>query len=284
MQNVIRMPNDRFIRIGHLSLHYLEWGHPEAVPMVLLHGLCGNAHYWDFFARSIKDGYHILALDQRGHGDSHWATSYSPKDYVLDLEAFIGTLELDNFVLIGHSMGGINAIIYTAGHPEQVSALVIVDIGPEIAAAGIERMERDRISEPEAFDSEAEAISYMKRMQLRQSNGFIRHQAQYALKQDDKGNFTFKYDKALHSIELRSPEWLWEHIGQVVCPALLIHGVESDMLARDVAKTMGGSLTFGSVVDVERAGHSVPGDNPEAFEVIVRKFLSDIELRPNQGG
>lgn len=266
-------PEDKFIIANNLNLHYLDWGSPSAVPMVLLHGLCGNAHYWDFFAHNMRDDYHILALDQRGHGDSDWVQSYGPKDYVLDLEAFVAQLGLDNIVLIGHSMGGINAIIYAARHPELVSHLVIVDIGPEIAAAGIERMEREQASEPEAFGSEKEAISYMRRIEPRHSEAFIRHQVRYVLRQDERSGLRFKYDRSLLSTELRSPHWLWEYVSQVVCPSLLVHGIESDMLATEVAERMGRSLAFGSVVDIERAGHGVPGDNPDAFEAAVRKFL-----------
>jgi pimeloyl-ACP methyl ester carboxylesterase len=121
----------------------------------------------------------------------------------------------------------------------------------------------------------------MKKIEPRHSDEFVRHQVKYALRQDDKGNLTFKYDPALRITELRSPDWLWEYIGQVVCPTLLIHGMESDILAAEVAKTMASSLVFGSTVDVEEAGHSVPGDNPRAFEAAVREFLRGIELRAN---
>ena len=272
------LPKDKFIQIDNLSFHYLDWGNTDAIPIVLLHGLCANAHYWDFFARNMANEYHLLAVDQRGHGDSDWAGNYGPRDYVLDLEAFVDSLKLSGFVLIGHSMGGINAIIYAARHPDQVNALVIVDIGPEITAAGVERMERERADEPEVFSSEEEAISYMKKLEPRQSDAFIRHQLKYALRQEEKGRLTFKYDKRLRDTELRSPMWLWEHVNQIICPALLIHGAESDMLAAEVAQSMAGGLTFGSVIDVEGAGHSVPGDNPEAFEAAVRDFLRSIEL------
>jgi len=277
MEN-ISQTQDRFVTANGLSLHYLDWGNPDAPPMLLLHGLCGNAHYWDFFVQGMKNDYHILALDQRGHGDSSWSTSYNARDCTLDLEAFVTTLELDNIVLIGHSMGGINAIIYAARHPDQVSRLVIVDIGPEIAAAGIERMEKERASEPEAFNSEEEAIKYMKQLEPRYSEVFVRHQARYALKHDDKGKLIFKCDRTLRSTELQSPQWLWEYLKQVICPTLLLHGMESDILSRETAQRVTHTLVFGSVVGIERAGHGIPGDNPGAFKVAVRRFLgSDIE-------
>jgi pimeloyl-ACP methyl ester carboxylesterase len=88
----------------------------------------------------------------------------------------------------------------------------------------------------------------------------------------------FKYDKKLLGTELRSPTWLWEYLNQIICPTLLIHGAESDILEAKVAQTTAGSLAFGSVVDVEGAGHSVLGDNPEKFETVVRDFLRSIEL------
>jgi len=272
MEN-ISQPQDRFVTANGLNFHYLDWGNADAPPMLLLHGLCGNARYWDFFARSMKNDYHILALDQRGHGDSSWTKSYGSRDYVLDLEAFVTALELDNIVLIGHSMGGINAIIYAARHPEQISQLAIIDIGPEITAAGIERMEKERASEPEAFNSEEEAIKYMKQLQPRYSEVFVRHQARYDFKRDDKDKLTFKYDRTLHSTELQSPQWLWEYLKQVICPTLLLHGMESDMLSRSTAQRVTHTLVFGSVADIECAGHGVPGDNPDAFEMAVRRFL-----------
>ncbi len=267
-------PRDKWITVNGLSLHYLDWGNPGTTTMLLLHGLCNNAHYWDFFACSVKQDYHVLALNQRGHGDSSWGQSYSPADYILDLEAFVARLGLNNIVLIGHSMGGINAAIYAAHHPDQVSRLVIVDIGPEIAAAGVERMQKQRASEPEAFVSEEEAIRYLKQVDSRHSDTFVQHQVRYALKNDEAGRLTFKYDRALFNIEFRSPEWLWEYLEQIICPTLVLHGVESDVLLAEVAERVGDTLAFGLVADIEGAGHSIPGDNPEAFELAVHTFLT----------
>lgn len=269
----IRKPDNKIARVNGIRLHYLEWGIPGAVPLILLHGICASARYWDSLAGSLCGEYHILAVDQRGHGDSDWAESYGPRDYILDLEAFVDRLKLSEFVLIGHSMGGINAIIYAARHPDQVRALVIVDIGPEIDDTGAERMKKDFADAPESFGSEEEAVSYMKTVEPRQRDDFIRHQAKYALKWEDKGRLTFKYDKKLLSTDLRSPEWLWTYVSEIICPALLIHGTESDMLTVKVAQVVAGHMSFGSLAEVDGAGHGIPGDNPEAFEARVRDFL-----------
>jgi pimeloyl-ACP methyl ester carboxylesterase len=270
----ISQPQDKFVIANGLKLHYLDWGNPDAPPMLLLHGLCGNAHYWDFFAQSMKNDYHVLAPDQRGHGDSDWAENYGPRDYVLDLERLVDSLKLSEFVLIGHSMGGINAIIYATYHPDQVSTLVIVDIGPEIAVTGTERMEKEHAREPDSFSSAEEAVNYMKQLAPRYSEVFVQHQVRYALKRDAEGKLIFKYDKILHSTELRSPQWLWEYLKEIICPTLVVHGQESDILLAEVAQRVADTLPFGLLVDVDSAGHGIPGDNPEAFEVAVRNFLS----------
>ena len=72
MQNLLP-PEDKRIGVGSLTLHYLDWGNPDVQPMLLLHGLCNHAHYWDFFAEGMGQDYHVLAPDQRGHSDSSWA-------------------------------------------------------------------------------------------------------------------------------------------------------------------------------------------------------------------
>ncbi|MFC1953530.1 alpha/beta fold hydrolase [Chloroflexota bacterium] len=267
-------PSDKYIDVNGLNLHYLEWGNSEATPMLLLHGLCSHAHYWDFFASSIAQDYYVLALDQRGHGDSSWAENYGPRYYVFDLEVFITNLNIRDVTIIGHSMGGINAIIYAALHPDQVKNLIIVDIGPEIGSSGIERMERERFLQPEAFVSQVEVTEYYRRTQPRYSESFVQHLIQYSIKYDDLGRIIFKHDKILQKTTLKSPEWLWDYLGQVICPTLLLHGNESDILPNDIAKRVGSTLPFGTVTDIENSGHSILGDNLESFEATVRKFLN----------
>lgn len=267
-------PEDKFVTTHELSLHYLDWGNAEAPLVVLIHGLCANAHYWDFFARNMKGDYHIIALDLRGHGDSSWAESYGPRDYATDIEALTAELELHNMALIGHSLGGINAIVHAARHPEEVNKLVIVDIGPELEFAGTERLLKQWTAEPEFFDSMEEAVNCLKQAEPGYSDDFIRHQLKYAIKRNEQGKLRFKCDSALHETSLNSPEWLWEYIAQIICPTLLLHASESDMLSADVAQQMSDNLAFGSLIEIPNAGHGIPGDNPEAFEEAVRNFLS----------
>ena len=83
---------DRYVEINELRLHYLEWGDPSRRPFLLLHGLSGFAHDWDPLCRALENEYHLLALDQRGHGESDWATDYHPDRRVEDLEQFVAAV------------------------------------------------------------------------------------------------------------------------------------------------------------------------------------------------
>src|SRR6516164_5588872 len=88
--------------------HFLEWGDEGADAVLLLHGGNQSAHSWDLVSLHLSDRYHVLALDQRGHGDSEWSRDldYSIQARAADATAFIDDRRLGAPILIGHSMGG----------------------------------------------------------------------------------------------------------------------------------------------------------------------------------
>jgi pimeloyl-ACP methyl ester carboxylesterase len=128
---------DKFLAINGLQLHYVEWGNPGNSALVLLHGFQSNAHTWDTFSQAMSDTYHVLALDQRGHGDTAWAPDghYAPEASVSDIDGFITALHLAPTVVIGHSMGGRHAAMVAAEHPDKVRKVVIVDTAAEFPPA-----------------------------------------------------------------------------------------------------------------------------------------------------
>ncbi len=107
---------ERSVRVNGITLHYLDWGPAGAPPVVLLHGITGHARVWDRLAERLVPGRRVLALDQRGHGDSDAAPDddYRVGTMADDVAAFAGSLELERFALLGHSMGGRIAIQYAA--------------------------------------------------------------------------------------------------------------------------------------------------------------------------
>jgi pimeloyl-ACP methyl ester carboxylesterase len=125
---------DELIEMRGLRFHYRDWppARAAAPSLVLLHGYSGHARSWDAFAEAMTDRYRVLALDQRGHGETGWAPAdrYGIDDMADDLEAFVRALGLQGFTLLGLSMGGMVAIEYAGRRPEALAACVIVDVGP----------------------------------------------------------------------------------------------------------------------------------------------------------
>ncbi len=268
------LPGDCWIDLNGARLHYLDWGHPSAQPLVLLHGFCSYAHYWDPFAQSMRRDYHVIVPDLRGHGDSDRAAGYSIEDGAADLEELAQKLKLENIVLVGLSMGGLISMYYTATYPNRITRLVIVDIGPEFAPAGIAHIQRDLANEPESFNTEGEAFQHLKKVQPFHSDAFLRHQVRHALKRDEDSRLRFKYDKSLCQIDLQSPLWLWDYLAKIPCPTLVVRATDSDMLTPEIAQQMVSRLPQGSLAEVARATHNIVGDNPEGFAAAVRKFLA----------
>ena len=111
-----RDPEKRHILINGLRLHYLEWNGEGSSTMILLHGTGDNAHIWDHFACSAPNHFRMIALDQRGHGESDWPRppAYECEDYVDDLDRLVRAFHLKRVILMGHSMGALHATRYAA--------------------------------------------------------------------------------------------------------------------------------------------------------------------------
>jgi len=80
-------PKDEYVDLNGLRLHYLDWGNDGFQPILLLHGFMAHAHVWDDFALAFRAQYHVIALDQRGHGESQWCEdgAYSISDHFSDI-------------------------------------------------------------------------------------------------------------------------------------------------------------------------------------------------------
>src|SRR3990167_7061957 len=101
-------PTSRVFFSQRLRLHYVDWGHPEAPPLLLIHGGRDHCRNWDWVADDLRHDYHIIAPDLRGHGDSQWliGSGYALIDYVSDVAQLIHQKCDRPVTIIGHSLGG----------------------------------------------------------------------------------------------------------------------------------------------------------------------------------
>jgi len=274
-------PTDEFIEVNGLRLHYLDWGGEDKPWMVCLHGGSQNAHMWDFTALAFSDQYHIIALDQRGHGDSDWAPdgNYTASAHQQDISGFISALKIDSFIMVGLSMGGHNSFRFTSTNPDLVRGLVIVDIGPESRRQGGQRI-RNFVTQDDVLDSFDAFVERTKLYDPIRPEWQIRGSLRHALRQLPDGRWTWKYDKVLRDPDRRSapdpdrsPEILWGLWERIQCSTLLVRGGDSDILDKRIAEEMEKRLPSCRLVEIDKAGHRVPGDNPIAFEAAMREFL-----------
>jgi pimeloyl-ACP methyl ester carboxylesterase len=273
------MHSDRFITLHGRRYHYTEWGEPALPPLVMLHGITTHARTWDDEARLLAACYRVLALDQRGHGDSDPPpdADYSDAALLSDLEAFVDALGLGRITLVALSLGGRVAINYAAHHPTRVERLVVVDIGPEIAVEGRARVGQLMAGAPEHFETVDDVVAHIRANAPLYSEAMLRQRAEHAVRPLPGGGFTWKYDRALRDAirqgRIRVPDDLWAEWRAITCPSLLVRGALSDMLSEDTARRMADELPTARLVVVPDAGHTVPGDQPARFQLLLREFL-----------
>lgn len=275
---------ERSVNVGKLNLSYQEWGNPAAMPIVMLHGFGVSGHMFDEFADRMQDRYRLIALDQRGHGDSDWADDgdYTRSSFVSDLEAFRKELGIERFILVGHSMGGLNAVTYTNLYPQHVRALVLVDVGPESAKEGVDNIVRFTRG-PDELEFE-EFVELAHRFNQRRTMENIRERMRHRLKPTESGKYTWKFDSRFRQPDsgLRigseaGNDDSWSLFRGVRVPTLLIRGAESDVLTQEVAERAATEMQLARMIVIPGAGHSVPGDSPDEFTEGVREFLVDLE-------
>ena len=218
-------PQDKFVNANGMRFHYLEWGNPDNPPMLLLHGFAQTCHSWDFVALGFSDNYRVIVLDQRGHGDSDWASDgdYSPETQQKDISGVVNELGLENFVLMGLSMGGRNSFTYAANNAGKVKALVVVDAAPQNMQQGTQNI-RSFVQQDDELDSVdafvERVLQYNPRRDPQQVRGSIMHN----IKELPSGKWTWKYDRALRRPGRRmgsDPETekrLWGYLETLQCP------------------------------------------------------------------
>jgi len=271
-------PEDKYLTVNNLRLHYLDWGNKGRQAMLLLHGFTAHAHSWDDFAIACHDHYNILALDQRGHGDSEWAkdAAYTAEDFLIDITGFADTMKLDKLVLIGHSMGGRNAIIYSGSYPDKVDCLVIIDSRPQsdpIGAVAIKLMANALLDELNSVEQGVQALrTFFPHIPQKLAYDLVF----YGVRELPNGKLTPKFDRAMKAQAQQESLLitdLWPYMEQIKCPTLIIRGADSPVLPLDIAQKMVEAIPNSQLVEIEGAGHLVPQENPIAFENAVRRFL-----------
>lgn len=268
---------DKTITLNGLRFHYREWGNIGAQPMLVLHGFSTHARAWDTFAKGMQDRFRVLVLDQRGHGETEWATDYAWERWIEDIDAFVQTLDLQRVVLLGHSMGGAHAYRYAGLHPKAVVRLILVDEGPGAEFTPEFQQKLAKFLPSDIFDDPEEAVRARELLFPRADVSALRHLVVNNMIQRDDGRWTYRYDARLRgpNAPRRHPddEISWTLLSKVTCPTLIVRAAVSEYLSREQAEQMRQVLAQGQVVEIPNSGHAVPSENPSGLIAAVRTFL-----------
>ena len=276
MQMPTSAARSHFVEHAGLKLHHLEWGREGAHAVVLVHGSRLHAHVWNDFARRFADRYHIIAIDQRGHGESAWdgGEEYRLEDLCRDLRAHVEARKLSRYTLVGHSLGGRVSMMYAHRHQSELERLVLVDITPgrrpRAAAAP-----RAGGGQPRAFESEEAAAAYLARSMPRAPKHLVEESVRHGVRKNGEGRYVWKYDPVHFARRVAPPAGLdlWQLASEIGTPTLLQYGSESDVVDAELASKLQNTMPRCTVERIEGAGHGLFTDRPDAFAEGVERFL-----------
>ncbi|WP_232265665.1 alpha/beta fold hydrolase [Streptomyces pactum] len=249
-----------FFDVGGRKLSYLDFGGPGA-PLLALHGHYNEASAFAPLAEALAPRWRVLALDQRGHGESDRARCYGRDGYVADVAAFHRHLGIGPVAVLGHSLGGVNAYQYAARWPERVRALIVEDIGAVVNSdwSFTLRLPRRAPSRQDLVTALGPVAPYLE-CSFRRS--------------DDGWGFSFGIEHTVASQRALNGDH-WPDWTAVACPTLLIRGTRSDELtAGHAAEMIARRAGRARLVELP-AGHVVHHDAPDRFAAAVEDFLSD---------
>ncbi len=263
---------------GGVRLHCVRWGNPQDTPVVMLHGLRAYAQTWEPLAEALGDGFCCYALDQRGRGLSGWAPSdsYRTECYVADLRQLVLHLQLDEFFLIGHSMGGSTALEYVRQYPNRICGLVVEDIGPGSSAAGdgAQRIRREMRETPLVFADWEAAEAFWRHSRPNLSRAGLQSRLLHSMHETPAG-IAWRHDQqGIAEARLSIPPIdLWPAIRSLRCPTLLVRGGRSDFLSQETMLAVEASNPYIETVEIPEASHYVHDEQSEMFNRTVTEFI-----------
>ncbi|MDA1075467.1 MAG: alpha/beta hydrolase [Proteobacteria bacterium] len=274
------VPSRYFEGVGGTSLAADEWGTPDGPLVLLQHGGGQTRHAWKGAGEVLgAAGYHAIALDARGHGDSAWAKDgvYGQDVMVADLVAVIDQLGGRRPVLVGASMGGGVSLVAVGEDHIDATALVLVDIAPRIEKEGTDKIQAFMSQKPDGFESLEEVADAIASYQPHRKRPSDLSGLGKNVRLGDDGRFHWHWDPQFRTghrdIDKRQAR-LEACANQLKLPTLLVRGGLSDVLSEEGAESFLKMCPHSEYVNVTDAGHMVAGDRNDIFATSVIEFLA----------
>jgi pimeloyl-ACP methyl ester carboxylesterase len=287
-------PISHFFYSDRLKLQLWDFGSEGKPPVILVHGGLDHARSWDWVAKTLREDFHVYAMDLRGHGNSAWAPGalYSVAEHVLDLsvlgEIISRSLGHEGHIpIVGHSLGAITTLLYAGVYPERVAKVVAIEgVGLPIQEARYSAPERIRrwIEKVRAIENRtqhsypnlAAAVARMQEANPFLSREVAEHLTLHGTNWNADGSIVWKFDNyaRLFPPYGANLDEAAEVLRRITCPTLLFWGRQS--FAKDPEDDpLAGEIANRRVVKVDRAGHWLHHDQLEIFLRETKKFLAE---------
>ncbi|HCN91670.1 alpha/beta fold hydrolase [Hyphomonas sp. UBA5107] len=139
LESVYSKSNSRYLKSGsQIELHFTDTGPRDAPILVLVHGYSASLNTWDAWVRNLRKDYRVIRLDLPGHGLSRCVDNdeIGIEQFIASIDRVTHSLDVDQFTLVGSSMGGHTAWAYALAHPDRLDGLVLVDAAGWLSAPG----------------------------------------------------------------------------------------------------------------------------------------------------
>ena len=270
-----------------LKLFYREFGaNNSGLPVLCLAGLTRNSRDFEDVCARLGERYRVLALDLRGRGFSDWDPNwrnYNPQTYADDVLGLLDELGIPRIVLLGTSLGGLISTLLSYNHPERVAAVMLNDVGPEIAPEGLARIKGyvgllGPVTDWDEAVEQTKLINAIAWPDLPED--YWQRIARRLYREDEAGVPRLDMDPMIGEAArkvgatLTDPWVLFEGLADI--PAMVLHGELSDILTMDIVERMLAKKPDLEHVLVPGVGHVPLLDEPAA-EAAIDAFLERIQ-------
>jgi pimeloyl-ACP methyl ester carboxylesterase len=265
-------PSLRQIQLpGRVRLEFAQQGDLAGTPVIALHGVTDSWRSFEPVLPYLPPELRVMALTQRGHGDSEKpAGGYRPADFAADVAAFMDTMEVERAVLVGHSMGSINAMRFAIDHPSRVAGLLLAGTMPWFGRPpALLEFHREQIVPladpvPEAFAREFQQSTLARPIDAAMLDGFVAESLKvpaFVWRAAFAGFIDDDFSPRLREIEV---------------PALIVWGRHDAFCSAGDQETMLGLIRTAQLVEYADAGHAMHWEEPQRFALDLARFVARV--------
>ena len=273
-------------------IHYVDWGNTDRPSVLMIHGSRDHCRSWDLVANGLKDQYHMVAMDLRGHGDSEHIVggTYGAEEFLFDIHAVVKHLGVP-ITIVAHSLGGAMALRYAGLYPDNVSKLITIEAGQpypwvytdyhsktpvERMRQQIERLEDAISRQPKRYPSiEAAATRFFEENDHLDAD-LAEHIARHAVASNDDGTFSWKFDPLVYATRRNGivGEDRFSFWREIRCPVLMMFGSASSLPGLD--RTGLADIIASAVIrKLDGLGHWPQHQDSELVIAAIRDYIEE---------